>query len=244
MKQLNVKKLVLLNLPYFLLGLFATNLGEAWRLAVGADASAKMLSFFSTLPVAAGKLVAQPAPAGPGCGPVLRRWPAAGGVSAKARTPRNTATIWSTVQRPLGHRTRTSSPTSIPRVPEQRHSHADGAADDEQPPQETPSTPRNKNVLVIGGSGSGKTRFWLKPNLLQMHSSYVITDPRAPSWWSAAPMLQRGTPKLGNAGRPVKDKHGKSHYEPYQIKVLNTLNFKKSMHYNPFSLHPLAKRTF
>ena len=75
MKQLNVKKLVLLNLPYFLLGLFATNLGEAWRLATGADASANAGG--------AGKLVAQPAPAGPGCWPVLRRWPAAGGVSAQ-----------------------------------------------------------------------------------------------------------------------------------------------------------------
>ena len=80
MKQLNVKKLVLLNLPYFLLGLFATNLGEAWQLATGADASAKMLSFFSTPAGGAGELVAQPAPAGPDCGPVLRRCPAAGGV--------------------------------------------------------------------------------------------------------------------------------------------------------------------
>ena len=76
MKQLNMKKLVLLNLPYFLLGLFATNLGEAWRLATGADASAKMLSFFSTLPVALGSWW----PSLPGCWPVLRRWPAAGGV--------------------------------------------------------------------------------------------------------------------------------------------------------------------
>ena len=83
MKQLNIKKLVLLNLPYFLLGLFATNLGEAWRLATGADASAKMLSFFSTLRGGAGELVAQPAPAGFAGGALLRRWPAAGGVSER-----------------------------------------------------------------------------------------------------------------------------------------------------------------
>ena len=80
MKQVNVKKLVLLNLPYFLLGLFATNLGEAWRLATGADASAKMLSFFSHPAGGAGELVAQPAPAGFSGGALLRRWLAAGGV--------------------------------------------------------------------------------------------------------------------------------------------------------------------
>ena len=85
MKQLNVKKLVLLNLPYILLGLFATNLGEAWRLATGADASAKMLSFFSTLPVALGELVAQPAPAGPGRGALLRCCAAAGGVPERQK---------------------------------------------------------------------------------------------------------------------------------------------------------------
>ena len=98
-----------------------------------------------------------------------------------------------------------------------------------------PKTARNKNVLVIGGSGSGKTRFWLKPNLMQMHSSYVVTDPKGTILVECGKMLQRGTPKLGKDGKPVKDKHGKIVYEPYQIKVLNTINFKKSMHYNPFS---------
>ena len=98
-----------------------------------------------------------------------------------------------------------------------------------------PKTARNKNVLVIGGSGSGKTRFWLKPNLMQMHSSYVVTDPKGTILVECGKMLQRGAPKLGKDGKPVKDKNGKVIYEPYRIKVLNTINFKKSMHYNPFA---------
>ena len=98
-----------------------------------------------------------------------------------------------------------------------------------------PKTARNKNVLVIGGSGSGKTRFWLKPNLMQMHSSYVVTDPKGTILVECGKMLQRGAPKLDKDGKPVKDKRGKVIYEPYRIKVLNTINFKKSMHYNPFA---------
>ena len=98
-----------------------------------------------------------------------------------------------------------------------------------------PKTARNKNVLVIGGSGSGKTRFWLKPNLMQMHSSYVVTDPKGTILVECGKMLQRGTPKLGKDGKPMNDKRGKVIYEPYRIKVLNTINFKKSMHYNPFA---------
>ena len=96
-------------------------------------------------------------------------------------------------------------------------------------------TQRNMNILVVGGSGSGKTRFWLKPNLMQMHSSYVVTDPKGTILVECGKMLQRGAPKLGKDGKPMKDKHGKVIYEPYRIKVLNTINFKKSMHYNPFA---------
>lgn len=96
-----------------------------------------------------------------------------------------------------------------------------------------PKYARNKNILVIGGSGSGKTRFFVKPNLMQMHSSYVVTDPKGTVLIECGKMLARGAPKIGSDGKPVK-KNGKIVYEPYEIKVLNTINFSKSMHYNPF----------
>lgn len=96
-----------------------------------------------------------------------------------------------------------------------------------------PKYARNKNVLVIGGSGSGKTRFFVKPNLMQMHSSYVVTDPKGTVLLECGKMLARGTPKIGEDGKPVM-RNGKIVYEPYRIKVINTINFKKSMRYNPF----------
>ena len=232
MKQLNVKKLVLLNLPYLLLGLFATNLGEAWRLAVGADASAKLLSFFSTLPVALGSWWPSLHPldllVGLCCGAGLRLAVYLKGKNAKkyrhnveygsARwgTHEDIAPYMDPVFQNNVILTQTERLTMSSRP-------------------KNPKYARNKNVLVIGGSGSGKTRFWLKPNLMQMHSSYVVTDPKGTILVECGKMLQRGAPKLGKDGKPVKDKHGKIVYEPYQIKVLNTINFKKSMHYNPFS---------
>ena len=112
-----------------------------------------------------------------------------------------------------------------------------------------PSAPkfaRNKNILVIGGSGSGKTRFFVKPNLMQMHSSYVVTDPKGTVLVECGRMLQRGRPKRvdgkvvyrrDDKGNYLKDKNGRyiPVYEPYKIKVFNTIDFAKSMHYNPFA---------
>ena len=98
-----------------------------------------------------------------------------------------------------------------------------------------PKTARNKNILVIGGSGSGKTRFFVKPSLLQMHSSYVVTDPKGQLLRETGKLLAHGGPKRDENGKPVRDGRGKIVYEPYRIKVLNTINFSKSMKYNPLS---------
>ena len=98
-----------------------------------------------------------------------------------------------------------------------------------------PKTARNKNILVIGGSGSGKTRFFVKPSLLQMHSSYVVTDPKGQLLRETGTLLAHGGPKRDENGKPVRDKRGKVVYEPYRIKVLNTINFSKSMKYNPLA---------
>ena len=247
-KTLDIKKLVLLNMPYILLGLFATNFGEAWRMAQGADASEKFLSLVAVLP-----------------GALQSFWPSlhpldllvgicfGGGLrlavylkSKNAKKYRHGmeygSARWGTHEDitpyvdPVFQNnvilTKTESLTMNSRPKD-------------------PKTARNKNVLVIGGSGSGKTRFWLKPNLMQMHSSYVVTDPKGTILVECGKMLQRGTPKmrpkLGKDHQPVKDRHGnpvyetvkdkngKVVYEPYRIKVLNTINFKKSMHYNPFA---------
>ena len=98
-----------------------------------------------------------------------------------------------------------------------------------------PKTARNKNILVIGGSGSGKTRFFVKPSLLQMHSSYVVTDPKGQLLRETGKLLAHGGPKRDENGTPVRDGRGKVVYEPYRIKVLNTINFSKSMKYNPLA---------
>ena len=98
-----------------------------------------------------------------------------------------------------------------------------------------PKYARNKNILVIGGSGSGKTRFFVKPSIMQMHSSYVITDPKGQLLTETGKMLLHGAPKLDENGKPVRDGRGKVIYESYRIKVLNTINFSKSMKYNPLA---------
>ena len=231
-KQFDIKKLVLLNLPYLLMGLFTTNFGEAWRLAQGANASEKFLSLFAVLPGALQSFWPSLHPldllVGLCCGAGLRLAVYLKSKNAKkyrhgmeygsARwgTREDIAPYIDPVFQNNVILTKTESLTMNSRPKD-------------------PKTARNKNVLVIGGSGSGKTRFWLKPNLMQMHSSYVVTDPKGTILVECGKMLQRGAPKLGKDGKPMKDKHGKVIYEPYRIKVLNTINFKKSMHYNPFA---------
>ena len=174
-KQLDIKKLLLLNMPYILMGLFATNFGEGWRMAVGADASAKMLSFFTTLPKALASWWPSLHPldliVGLCCGAGLRLAVYLKSKNAKkyrhgmeygsARwgTHEDIAPYIDPVFQNNVILTKTESLTMNSRPKD-------------------PKTARNKNVLVIGGSGSGKTRFWLKPNLMQMHSSYVVTDPK------------------------------------------------------------------
>ncbi len=231
-KTLDIKKLILLNMPYILLGLFATNFGEAWRMAQGADASEKFLSLVAVLPGALQSFWPSLHPldllVGLCCGVGLRLAVYLKSKNAKkyrhgleygsARwgTREDIAPYVDPVFQNNVILTKTESLTMNSRPKD-------------------PKTARNKNVLVIGGSGSGKTRFWLKPNLMQMHSSYVVTDPKGTILVECGKMLQRGAPKLGKDGKPVKDKNGKVIYEPYRIKVLNTINFKKSMHYNPFA---------
>ncbi len=212
-KQLDIKKLLLLNMPYILMGLFATNFGEGWRMAVGADASAKMLSFFSTLPVALASWWPSLHPldllVGLCCGAGLRLAVYLKSKNAKkyrhgmeygsARwgTHEDIAPYIDPVFQNNVILTKTESLTMNSRPKD-------------------PKTARNKNVLVIGGSGSGKTRFWLKPNLMQMHSSYVVTDPKGTILVECGKMLQRGTPKLGKDGKPMKDMFTKRTIKPHK----------------------------
>ena len=210
-KTLDIKKLILLNMPYILMGLFATNFGEAWRMAQGADASEKFLSLIAVLPGALESFWPSLHPldllVGLCCGGSLRLAVYLKSKNAKkyrhgleygsARwgTREDIAPYVDPVFQNNVILTKTESLTMNSRPKD-------------------PKTARNKNVLVIGGSGSGKTRFWLKPNLMQMHSSYVVTDPKGTI------VLECGNAMLKNG---------------YKVRILNTINFKKSMHYNPFA---------
>ena len=232
MKQKNIKKLLILNAPYFLFALLATKLGQAARLAPGADFSAKVLHIMEGLGAAFQSAAPSFHPAdlcvGIAVALALRLAVYVKGKNAKkfrknveygsARwgTPEDIAPYIDPVFQNNVILTQTERLTMNSRPKD-------------------PKTARNKNVLIVGGSGSGKTRFFLKPNLLQMHSSYVITDPKGSVLVECGKALQRGSPKLNDKGKPVRDKQGNIVYEPYRIKVLNTINFKKSMHYNPFA---------
>ena len=211
MDKTKIKKLLILNIPYIILGLFATNLGEAWRLAEGADMSAKLLGFFSTFTVA----LSNPLPSfhpmdllvGIVCGAALRLAVYLKGKNAKKyrHNEEYGSARWGTAK--------DIEPFMAPKFEDNIIlTKTERLMMSNRP--KNPANARNKNVLIIGGSGSGKTRFWLKPNLLQMHSSYVVTDPKG------SIVIECGNALL---------KHG------YDIKIFNTINFKKSMHYNPFA---------
>ena len=204
-------KLLALYLPYLLLGLVTTNFGEAWRLAEGKELGDKIMSMMGTIPVA----FANPLPSlhpldllvGLCCGAGLRLAVYLRGKNAKKyrHGMEYGSARWGTPK--------DIEPFMAPKFADNIIlTKTERLMMSNRPPD--PKNARNKNVLVVGGSGSGKTRFWLKPNLLQCHSSYVVTDPKG------SIVVECGNALLKNG---------------YKLKILNTINFKKSMHYNPFS---------
>ena len=204
-------KLLALYLPYLLLGLVATNFGEAWRLAEGKELGDKIMSMMGTIPLA----FANPLPSlhpldllvGLCCGAGLRLAVYLRGKNAKKyrHGMEYGSARWGTPK--------DIEPFMAPKFEDNIIlTKTERLMMSNRPPD--PKNARNKNVLIVGGSGSGKTRFWLKPNLLQMHSSYVVTDPKG------SIVVECGNALLKNG---------------YKLKILNTINFSKSMHYNPFA---------
>ena len=204
-------KLLALYLPYLLLGLIATNFGEAWRLAEGKELGDKIMSMIGAVPLA----FANPLPSlhpldllvGLCCGAGLRLAVYLRGKNAKKyrHGMEYGSARWGTAK--------DIEPFMAPKFADNIIlTKTERLMMSNRPPD--PKNARNKNVLVVGGSGSGKTRFWLKPNLLQCHSSYVITDPKG------SIVVECGNALLKNG---------------YKLKILNTINFSKSMHYNPFA---------
>ena len=204
-------KLLALYLPYLLLGLVATNFGEAWRLTEGKELGERIMSMMGTIPMA----FANPLPSlhpldllvGLCCGAGLRLAVYLRGKNAKKyrHGMEYGSARWGTPK--------DIEPFMAPKFFDNIIlTKTERLMMSNRPPD--PKNARNKNVLVVGGSGSGKTRFWLKPNLLQMHSSYVVTDPKSTI------LLECGNAMLKNG---------------YKLKILNTINFSKSMHYNPFA---------
>lgn len=211
MSKNDIRRLLFLYLPYVILGLIATNLGEAWRLAEGVNSSERLLSVMTTVGVA----FENPLPSfhpfdlliGLCCGGGIRLAVYLKGKNAKKyrHNLEYGSARWGTVK--------DIEPFMAPKFEDNIILTKTERLMMSNRPKE-PKNARNKNVLIIGGSGSGKTRFWLKPNLLQMHSSYVITDPKG------SIVIECGNALL---------KFG------YRLKIFNTINFKKSMHYNPFA---------
>ena len=231
-KKLDIKKLVLLNLPYVFAFYFVDKLAAVFRLAPGTEFIDKLTGGFANF----GAAFANPLPS---FHPVDLLIGVAGGALLKLAVYIKGKNRKKFRQGEEYGSARWGRPEDIRPYMDDDFSNnviltqTEGLTMNSRPKQ--PKYARNKNILVIGGSGSGKTRFFVKPNLMQMHSSYVVTDPKGTILVECGKMLQRGAPKLGKDGKPMKDKHGKVIYEPYRIKVLNTINFKKSMHYNPFA---------
>ena len=204
-------KLLALYLPYILLGLVATNFGEAWRLADGKELGERIMSMMGTIPVAFANplpsLHPLDLPVGLCCGAGLRLAVYLRGKNAKKyrHGMEYGSARWGTAK--------DIEPFMAPKFADNIIlTKTERLMMSNRPPD--PKNARNKNVLVVGGSGSGKTRFWLKPNLLQCHSSYVVTDPKG------SIVVECGNAMLKNG---------------YKLKILNTINFSKSMHYNPFA---------
>ena len=211
MSKKKLSKLLALYLPYVVIGLLATNLGEAWRLAVGKELGDKIVSLMGTIPAA----FANPLPSlhpfdlfiGLCCGAGMRLAVYLKGKNAKKyrHGMEYGSARWGGPK--------DIEPFMAPKFEDNIIlTKTERLMMSNRPPD--PKNARNKNVLVVGGSGSGKTRFWLKPNLLQCHSSYVVTDPKG------SIVVECGNALLKNG---------------YKLKILNTINFKKSMHYNPFA---------
>ena len=216
MKQVNLKKLIIRNLPYAILGLCATKLGQAWRLAPGVSLADKLLRIMDGLVLAFQSAAPSFHPVdllvGIACGVGLRFAVYMKGKNAKKyRQGAEYGTArWGNAQ--------DIAPYVAPKFEDNIILTQTESLTMNSRPKD-PKTARNKNVLIVGGSGSGKTRFWLKPNLMQCTSktypvSFVVTDPKGTLIIETGKMLQR---------------------KGYRIKVLNTINFKKSMKYNPFA---------
>ena len=232
MKQINVKKLLLPNIPYVFIALFATKLGQAARLAPGADFSQKALHIMEGFAAAFQSALPSFHPidlcVGIAAALLIRLAVYVKGKNARKfrKNIEYGSARWGNAEDIKPYTDPTFANNVILTQTERLTMNS-------RP--KDPKTARNKNVLVVGGSGSGKTRFFVKPSIMQMHSSYVITDPQGQLLKETAKMLLHGAPKLDENGKPVRDSRGKVIYEPYRIKVLNTINFSKSMKYNPLA---------
>ena len=210
MNSTKIKKTLILLLPYIILGLVCTNLGEAWRMAEGADFGNRLVSCFSMLAAAFGNPLPSLHPLdlalGTICGGGLRLAVFLRGKNAKhyRHNEEYGSARWGT-QKDIEPFMDPKFENNVILTKTERLMMGNRP--------KNPANARNKNVLIVGGSGSGKTRFWILPNLLQFHSSYVLTDPKGTT--------------INDVGSGFLRHH-------YRLAVFNTINFKKSMKYNPF----------